>query len=605
MSDQHDDVVATYSGTALVDSVAYSPFGEPIARTGTQRSLGYQGEYTDPDTGKVNMHARWYVPGTGGFASRDDWTLSPDPSSRLNRYPYGQGDPLGEKDPSGHDPHVRVNLDMPRPPAGKTPSGWADKYCGSGSACQAVRNAEASGMTEREYYDKYYTRARDEYAKTERTVSNRWVDGGGGGTCKSKACKNGTSTGKKNGTSTGTGKKDGTGTSTRTTGKVCKKTICKKDRDGSDGDDDDQAGRARDLDKPSERRCTRNCSPEVKKPKTREKKPTQPKKQLATGSSRNSISSSLPPRKTRQERIDEQCRTGPCKGSYSGHSGVDYSDSSSIGRGDSSDGWKKDVFEDITETTTDSIVDAILDDVAPDLPPNVPPGLDTGSCMPGGNSFVPGTLVLMADGSYKSIEDIKVGDLVMAADATTGRTAAKPVTTLITGDGTKHLVKITVDVDGPRGTATEDITATANHPFWVPDLRKWVDAGRLQPGMWLRTSAGTYVQITATEARTAVQSVYNLTVDDLHTYHVLAGDQAILVHNDDPDSYRRPNGFRKGVRQKAWDLNMDPDTGLVHDPLAGAILDPDERWDMGHKPGFEFRKHRQSAIDRGIPALRT
>ncbi len=33
-------------------------------------STPYQGEYTDPDTGKVNMHARWYRPGTGAFVGR-------------------------------------------------------------------------------------------------------------------------------------------------------------------------------------------------------------------------------------------------------------------------------------------------------------------------------------------------------------------------------------------------------------------------------------------------------------------------------------------------------------------------------------------------------
>ncbi|MEV4808204.1 hypothetical protein AB0K18_50185, partial [Nonomuraea sp. NPDC049421] len=45
-------------------------------------------------------------------------------------------------------------------------------------------------------------------------------------------------------------------------------------------------------------------------------------------------------------------------------------------------------------------------------------------------------------------------------------------------------------------------------------------------------SAGTYVQITAIAHRTATQRVHNLTVQDLHTYYVVAGSQAILVHND-------------------------------------------------------------------------
>jgi hypothetical protein len=50
--------------------------------------------------------------------------------------------------------------------------------------------------------------------------------------------------------------------------------------------------------------------------------------------------------------------------------------------------------------------------------------------------------------------------------------------------------------------------------------------------MWLQTSAGTHVQVTAIKKWTATQRVHNLTVDDIHTYYVLAGDQAILVHND-------------------------------------------------------------------------
>ncbi|WP_223190923.1 polymorphic toxin-type HINT domain-containing protein [Nonomuraea terrae] len=177
--------------------------------------------------------------------------------------------------------------------------------------------------------------------------------------------------------------------------------------------------------------------------------------------------------------------------------------------------------------------------------PSIPYG---GSCdVP--NSFVSGTRVLMADGSTKAIEKVKIGDKVIATDAETGRTEAKPVTALITGEGTKHLAKITVDVDGDGGAATDTITATDNHPFWVPALHAWLTAGQLQPGMWLQTGAGTYVQITAVQAWTAAQQVHNLTVDDLHTYYVLAGATPVLVHNDNkndqcgtPKGSARPDG---------------------------------------------------------------
>ena len=50
-------------------------------------SLGYQSEWTDAGTGRVNMHARWYNPDTGQFDTRDTSSNSPVPDSiNANRY---------------------------------------------------------------------------------------------------------------------------------------------------------------------------------------------------------------------------------------------------------------------------------------------------------------------------------------------------------------------------------------------------------------------------------------------------------------------------------------------------------------------------------------
>ncbi|WP_351230143.1 RHS repeat-associated core domain-containing protein [Streptomyces sp. NPDC002133] len=143
------------------------------------------------------------------------------------------------------------------------------------------------------------------------------------------------------------------------------------------------------------------------------------------------------------------------------------------------------------------------------------------------NSFTPGTPVLMADGTRKPIKDIKVGDEVPATDPETGETGPRKVTALIQGTGEKQLVDITIDTDGLAG----ELTATDGHPFWVPELRQWVDAADLKAGQWLQTSAGTYVQISALGHRREHQTVYNLTVEDLHTYYALAGNTPLLVHN--------------------------------------------------------------------------
>ncbi|WP_093622619.1 Hint domain-containing protein [Streptomyces sp. 3213.3] len=151
--------------------------------------------------------------------------------------------------------------------------------------------------------------------------------------------------------------------------------------------------------------------------------------------------------------------------------------------------------------------------------------------MPAPNSFTGNTPVLMADGTRKPIKDVAIGDTVIATDPDTGETGPRTVTALIKGTGDKQLVDITLDTDGPTGTKTGTITATDGHPFWVPSLHQWIEAGNLTAGQWLQTSAGTWVQITTVHHRTQTTSVYNLTVDDLHTYYVLAAGTAVLVHN--------------------------------------------------------------------------
>ncbi|WP_344748995.1 polymorphic toxin-type HINT domain-containing protein [Streptosporangium vulgare] len=148
------------------------------------------------------------------------------------------------------------------------------------------------------------------------------------------------------------------------------------------------------------------------------------------------------------------------------------------------------------------------------------------------SSFVPGTKVAMADGTEKPIEQIKVGDKVIATDPKTGITTAKPVIALITSQGAKNLVQITVDTDGDKGTATGVVIATDQHPFWVSNQRNWVKATKLQTGTWLQTSAGDRLQVVGiAKWTTGHQRVHNLTVDSFHTYHVVAGNKNVLVHN--------------------------------------------------------------------------
>ncbi|MGW4214795.1 RHS repeat-associated core domain-containing protein [Lentzea sp. NPDC004789] len=59
-----------------------------------------------------------------------------------------------------------------------------------------------------------------------------------------------------------------------------------------------------------------------------------------------------------------------------------------------------------------------------------------------GNSFTGDALVLMADGSTKRVDEVKVGDRVIATDPETGESGAREVVSAIVGEGLKYLVEI-------------------------------------------------------------------------------------------------------------------------------------------------------------------
>jgi len=175
------------------------------------------------------------------------------------------------------------------------------------------------------------------------------------------------------------------------------------------------------------------------------------------------------------------------------------------------------------------------------------------------SSFVVGTAVLMADGSTKRIEDVEVGDYVLATDPETGETAAKPVEAVIASGGEKELVELTV-VAEPDDLAV--ITATDNHPFWSPELSEWVNAVDLEAGQLLQTASGTWIQITAVKRWNETRRVHNLSVADIHTYYVLAGSTPVLVHNTNgcglPDLAVNSAQFGKKWGKHAQDYGLDP-----------------------------------------------
>ncbi|MGW9310180.1 polymorphic toxin-type HINT domain-containing protein [Saccharomonospora azurea] len=94
------------------------------------------------------------------------------------------------------------------------------------------------------------------------------------------------------------------------------------------------------------------------------------------------------------------------------------------------------------------------------------------------------------------------------------------------------------------------MVGTAEHPFWVDDQGRWLNADELMLGDYLVTAARERFEVVSIEHRTEIRRVRNLTINGIYTYHVMAGVTPVLVHNSGPDC-GVPIGGRNGDRLAA------------------------------------------------------
>ncbi|WP_194892617.1 polymorphic toxin-type HINT domain-containing protein [Catenulispora pinisilvae] len=153
-------------------------------------------------------------------------------------------------------------------------------------------------------------------------------------------------------------------------------------------------------------------------------------------------------------------------------------------------------------------------------------GVDDSPCPQ--HSFSGGTRVLMADGSTEPIADVKVGDVIENAVPGGGTEAHRVdqvhVTTTDTG-----FVDVVVASTTPSGGGT--VTGTTNHPYYDATTGGFVDAGALRVGDRLQSGTGGTATVSSVRSHVGPLVTYDLTVDGLHTYYVVAGDTPVLVHN--------------------------------------------------------------------------
>jgi hypothetical protein len=143
-----------------------------------------------------------------------------------------------------------------------------------------------------------------------------------------------------------------------------------------------------------------------------------------------------------------------------------------------------------------------------------------------GNSFVAGTRVLMADGRAEPIEDVAAGDHV--ANAEPGSSPERHLVEAVhVTDDDDDFTTLTIGTSrGPKS-----IESTAKHLYWNVTTHEWTEAASLKPGQSLDTAGDGRATVVANHRHPGATRTYNLTVNAVHTYYVLAGDVPVLVHN--------------------------------------------------------------------------
>ena len=134
--------------------------------------------------------------------------------------------------------------------------------------------------------------------------------------------------------------------------------------------------------------------------------------------------------------------------------------------------------------------------------------------------FIAGTLIHCEDG-LKKIEDVQVGDKVLAYNEETGEQAYKTVLHLFRNES-KDWTGITVN--------DKEIVSTPGHKYYLPLTKQWVSAKDLKVGDTVLLSNGQLAKVQKIRSihYDTPQTTYNFEVEDFHTYYVETG---VLVHN--------------------------------------------------------------------------
>ncbi|WP_051366930.1 LamG-like jellyroll fold domain-containing protein [Hamadaea tsunoensis] len=590
-TDAHTDVVGDFKAAAatLAGSAAYDPLGNVLARTGLAGQLGYQSGWTDQATGKVNMAARWYNPATGQFMNKDTAGPGPVPNSAAaNPFAYVGGSPLRMTDPSGHGWWGSF-------------TGWVSDTASSTwnsvtSAASATWNWVSDKATS--FYDDakhsvttFVDKVKDKYdrtmaaldkelrdfnremqhmrqqlaawknemkAKAEHFVSTAYhksVDAvkTAGTFVKNHAAAIGSFVVS---TAVFLGCEAVLGAATGGVGAVAGAVACGA-LSGAVGGLFTQAANCFDGKKGA-------CS------------------------------------------AGAFLKAGLIGGAVGGLSGLGGALGGKLlsavggrvlgavgglfsrGGAEAVEGLATDATETAVAETAEAGGEGAATSAAEDAgqagkagerpsaeeesgPESEAGESDSPSCEVEVHSFVGPTKVLMADGSTKRIDEIKAGDTVANAAPEKSGTLSHKVDRVIVTTTDHDFVDLTIK--DAQGTGEHKLTTTYHHAFFDKTKESFVEAAKLEVGDRLQTTDGT-ATVTGVRLYHATQVTYDLTIDGLHTYFVLAGDVAVLVHNAKkcgraPAGHNYRGGQYKDLKDPATGNNV-PGTEINHMPSSQA-----------------------------------
>jgi hypothetical protein len=157
---------------------------------------------------------------------------------------------------------------------------------------------------------------------------------------------------------------------------------------------------------------------------------------------------------------------------------------------------------------------------SPTPPPIPPPYIPSKGGSPWG-CFIASTLITMGDRTEKTIDQIKVGDMVLAWNENARHFESRPVVALKNHPKHSEQLMQVVTEEGNR------VICTVSHRFYDPIEREWRAISEFRPGMKLLDKIGLTEIVRMDFFANGPEDVYNFEVGGLHTY--VANDY--VVHN--------------------------------------------------------------------------